>query len=108
MAANEDHSYAPPRTGASQSVPLSHAAPAGRTSIVRWIALISLGLCTAFCIFWLSAAIWEVASMPDDAYGRHTAMFRGSYVRAGALAILLGAISVIAGLCVKRGRRFDG
>ena len=93
-------------TETSQSVRLRHGDPADRISIVRWIVLIFLGLCTVFCVFWLCAAIWELVSMSENAYGRHTAKFRASYFLSGALAVLLGTIAVIAGFLVKCGRRF--
>ncbi|MGB7328812.1 MAG: hypothetical protein WBD31_28295 [Rubripirellula sp.] len=96
----DDNPYSSPTTFDPQPATTSRITP--RHAILFKSLRVLCGLSIAFCFFWFSAAVYEIASLQDTDYGPHTWRFRNSYLHAAGKSLLIGMVSLLALAWIQR------
>lgn len=104
MPAPEPNPYTPPVTPSAISKPRRSGVSKRPVSGLQLMIAVVCGLWGLFCTIWFGAAMYELIgfTLLQDAYGQNTPMFRNSYVKSAATALLLGVPAAIVLFCMQR------
>ncbi len=94
--------YEPPDETSQADAGASFSAAKPKRREIDRVLMFVLPIATAFWVFVAGAAIYELVSMPEDAYGPNRPLFRRSYYWTLAKGVVMSAICLSAYIAVHR------